>query len=96
MRSTPGWYGRDVQQRGRQLAAGFDGWQHEHQGTHRQFPGLPYIMLHSLSHLLITAVSLECGYPASSIRERIYALPNVGYGVCCTRGPRMRKGRWAA
>ncbi len=30
------------------------------------------LMLHSLAHLLITAISLECGYPASSIRERIY------------------------
>ena len=26
-------------------------------------------------------MALECGYPASSIRERIYALPNTGYGV---------------
>jgi len=34
-------------------------------------------MLHSFSHLLITAVSLECGYPASSIRERIYAMPEA-------------------
>jgi hypothetical protein len=38
-------------------------------------------MLHSFSHLLITAVALECGYPASSIRERIYAIPNVGFGI---------------
>src|SRR5262249_2729835 len=38
-----------------------------------KFAGLPYILLHSLAHLLITAVSLECGYAASSIRERIYA-----------------------
>ncbi len=37
-------------------------------------------MLHSLSHLLITAVSLECGYSASSIRERIYA-GESGYGI---------------
>ena len=29
-------------------------------------------MLHSLAHLLISAISLECGYAASSIRERIY------------------------
>ena len=28
----------------------------------------------SLSPLLLTAVALECGYPASSIRERVYAL----------------------
>ena len=53
---------------------------------HRAFPGLPYLMLHSFSHLLITAVSLECGYPASSIRERIYALPNTGYGVLLYTG----------
>jgi hypothetical protein len=29
-------------------------------------------MLHSLSHLLLTAIALECGYAAASIRERIY------------------------
>jgi hypothetical protein len=38
-------------------------------------------MLHSFFHLLITAVALECGYPASSIRDRVYALPDIGYGV---------------
>ena len=46
-----------------------------------EFPGLAYLMLHSFSHLLITALALRCGYPASSIRERVYAIPNVGYGV---------------
>ena len=35
-------------------------------------------MVHSFAHLLITAVSLECGYPASSIRERIYAVRFIG------------------
>ena len=30
------------------------------------------IMLHSLAHMLIRAISLEAGYSASSIRERIY------------------------
>lgn len=33
---------------------------------------MPYILLHSLSHLLLTTVALECGYSAASIRERIY------------------------
>ena len=55
----------DVDARGRELAAGFDRWRADHHGTRRKFPGVPYIMLHSVSHLLITAVSLECGYPAS-------------------------------
>ncbi|HUY32602.1 MAG TPA: DUF1998 domain-containing protein [Pirellulales bacterium] len=71
----------NVRSRGLQLEGGFNCWLDDHQGSHRKFPGLPYILLHSLSHLLITAVSLECGYPASSIRERIYALPSTGYGI---------------
>jgi hypothetical protein len=37
-----------------------------------EFPGVRFYLLHSLSHLLLTAVSLECGYAASAIRERIY------------------------
>lgn len=74
-----------VQARAKQLAGGFDCWTKEHPGSHRQFPGLPYILLHSLSHLLITAVSLECGYPASSIRERVYAV-DTGYGILLYTG----------
>lgn len=87
------WVGRrDVTDRGRRLEAGFDCWRAEHQGTRRQFPGLPYLMLHSFSHMLITAVALECGYPASSIRERIYAHPGVGYGVLLYTGTADSEG----
>ena len=35
--------------------------------------------------MLLTAVSLECGYPASSIRERVYALES-GYGILLYTG----------
>ena len=38
-------------------------------------PGFPisrYLLLHTLSHLLIRQVSLECGYSSASIRERLY------------------------
>ena len=38
-----------------------------------EFPGARFYLLHTLSHLLLTAISLECGYAASSIRERIYS-----------------------
>ena len=69
-----------VQARGEQLVRGFQAWTTAHEGSKAKFPGVPYVLLHSLSHLLITAVSLECGYPASSIRERIYA-GNAGYGL---------------
>jgi hypothetical protein len=45
------------------------------------WPGAPYLMLHSLSHLLITSAALECGYGASAIKERIYSFPGQGYGI---------------
>jgi hypothetical protein len=35
-------------------------------------PSARLVMLHSLSHMLIQSISLECGYPATSIRERLY------------------------
>ncbi|MFM7166742.1 MAG: DrmB family protein, partial [Planctomycetaceae bacterium] len=82
----------DVLDRGRQLEACFQCWLDEHQGSHREFFGLPYIMLHSFAHMLITAVSLECGYPASSIRERIYALPDTGYGLLLYTGTTDAEG----
>jgi len=75
------WLGRaSVKTRGEQLMAGFKAWAKTHSGAATVFPGLPYVMLHTLSHLLITAVALECGYSSSSIRERIY-VGNGGYGV---------------
>lgn len=36
------------------------------------FPGLKYVLIHSLSHALLREIALECGYTAASIRERIY------------------------
>ncbi|MFO0761742.1 MAG: DUF1998 domain-containing protein [Byssovorax sp.] len=58
------------------LRRGFALWQAQREDRKRQRPDFAtprFVMLHSLAHLLITAVSLECGYSASSIRERIYA-----------------------
>ena len=71
-----------VQKRGKELQEGFK-ISTERKGldpTKTKFFGVPYILLHSLSHLLITAISLECGYSASAIRERIYA-GDYGYGI---------------
>lgn len=39
------------------------------------FPGGAYTFLHSLSHGLMSEIALQCGYPATSIKERVYALP---------------------
>jgi hypothetical protein len=80
-----------VQHRGSQLAEGFLRWKAEHEGSSRDFPGLPYYMLHSLAHSLLTAISLECGYPASSLRERIYAAPDR-YGILIYTGSSDAEG----
>jgi len=35
--------------------------------------GMIYWALHSLSHALMSELSLECGYPLSSLKERVYS-----------------------
>lgn len=52
---------------------------------------LPYVLLHSLAHLLITAISLECGYGAASIRERIYVRDGA-YGILLYTGTQGAEG----
>jgi hypothetical protein len=80
-----------VRARGKALLAGFDAWLADHPGSKTKFPGLAYVMLHTLSHLLITAVSLECGYASTSIRERVYATPS-GYGILLYTGTSDAEG----
>jgi Domain of unknown function (DUF1998) len=36
-----------------------------------------YVMAHSLAHALMTEVAIDCGYPASALKERIYVLPRL-------------------
>jgi hypothetical protein len=57
--------------RGKELLAGYDAWA-KSMAEPPPFPGVRFYMLHSLAHLLTSAISLECGYAASAIRERIY------------------------
>jgi hypothetical protein len=61
-----------VKQRLDHLLTGHNRWAQDRKSK-RAFPGGPYVLLHTLSHLLIQSLSMSCGYPASSIRERIYA-----------------------
>ncbi len=42
------------------------------QKTAIAFPGIEYYLAHSLCHLLMNTLTLECGYPASSLKERVY------------------------
>ncbi len=60
-----------VRERNDQLLVGFHRWASSRRGA-VAFRGVRYYMLHTLSHLLMTAIALECGYAASAIRERIY------------------------
>ena len=64
---------------------GFDKWRMDKGPGAIDNPGLAYSMLHSLSHLLMTSIALECGYPASSLKERIYCL-DQGYGILIYTG----------
>jgi hypothetical protein len=73
------------------LLAGFEFWKKEHENSSRDFPKIEYYLLHSLAHLLLTAISLECGYPASSLRERIYAAPGR-YGILIYTGSSDAEG----
>lgn len=86
----------DVIERGKRLLSGYEGWKAEHPGSIKKFVEtgglLPYVLFHSFSHLLVTAMSLECGYPASSIRERIYSIPEIGYGVLLYTGTSDAEG----
>ena len=74
-----------VQERAKQLTAGFNEWRRIKKADKATFPGLPYIMLQSLAHMMITALSLDCGYSASAIRERIYA-GDSGYAILLYTG----------
>jgi hypothetical protein len=82
-----------VKERGKLLRKGFKAWckRRNLAEDKAEFPGLPYIMLHSLSHLLITTVSLKCGYSASAIKERIYA-GEGGYGILLYTGSSGSEG----
>ena len=80
-----------VEARAAALEAGYRGWTGRRGQADAVHPGIAYVLLHSLSHLLITAVSLECGYAASAIKERIYAGP-FGYGILLYTGSSGSEG----
>ena len=66
-RFAPGRTERAVKQRGRAAPQGS-----RPMGKANPPGALRFYLLHSLAHLLLTAISLECGYSASAISERIY------------------------
>ncbi len=74
-----------------ELVRGFELWKQSRGITKATFPGVAYVMLHSLAHLLIQSVALECGYAATAISERIYAGAG-GYGILLYTGTTGSEG----
>jgi Domain of unknown function (DUF1998) len=81
-----GWSTRSaVTERTRQLQAGVDAWidakarrgQPVNASSLRERERPEYIMAHSLAHALMTEVAIDCGYPASALKERVYLLPQA-------------------
>ena len=70
----------EVKARVRALRAGHRNWREQRKGRVPGFPGGAYVLLHTLSHLLMQSVAIRCGYPATAIRERIY-LGESDYGI---------------
>lgn len=68
------WLEREpVKERIDRLAKAYELWLKQRKSKHKPpFRGGPYVLLHTLSHLLLQSLAMRCGYPASSIRERIY------------------------
>jgi len=55
------------------LLEGHKGWRNARKlNPEEGYPGIRYALLHTISHMLIRELALECGYNAASIRERIY------------------------
>lgn len=76
------WSKRDaVLDRLKALEQGHAAWAKERESK-REFPGGAFVLLHTFSHLFIQSLSMRCGYPISSIRERVYVDKDNGrYGV---------------
>ena len=62
-----------VQQLMTSMADKFAEWESAKGGTPDPFPGARYVLMHSFAHTMIRQLALDCGYSASSVRERIYS-----------------------
>jgi hypothetical protein len=70
------WLRKDATRRRHdELVAGYGHWCRRFSDHAPHYPGTAYVLLHSLSHALTSEIAIDCGYPASSLKERVYALP---------------------
>ncbi|MFP7411249.1 DrmB family protein [Aeromonas veronii] len=62
-----------VQKRAAAIEQKYKEWAAERGVDSDDFPGARYVLLHSLAHVLMRQLALDCGYSESSVRERIYS-----------------------
>jgi hypothetical protein len=68
----------DVKERVRSLCIRYLEFRTE-RGFEERSIGARFIMLHTLSHLLINRLTYECGYSSSALRERLFVSENSAY-----------------
>jgi hypothetical protein len=82
----------DVLTRAKQLQARSTAWMNAKrakgilvsENSFRERERAEYVMAHSLAHALMSEVAIDCGYPASALKERIYVLPRLpGQPIQC-------------
>ena len=57
------------------LGRGYDRWRDaQFYRDKLRFPGSAHYAIHGFSHALMNEIALDCGYPASSLKERLYAI----------------------
>lgn len=60
----------------------YKAWAEERGVDSDDFPGARYVLLHTLAHVLIRQLALDCGYSAASVRERIYSSSDPKRRMC--------------
>ncbi|MEH3100970.1 DUF1998 domain-containing protein [Sphingomonas adhaesiva] len=64
-----------VAARGELLYRGWERWRGNQAYADRlHFPRLAYYAIHGFAHALMTEIALDCGYPATALKERLYAI----------------------
>ncbi|WP_343526971.1 DUF1998 domain-containing protein [Sphingomonas sp.] len=64
-----------VMAQGEALLRGWERWRaDQYYGDRLRFPGLAYYAMHGFSHALMNEIALDCGYPATALKERLYAI----------------------
>jgi uncharacterized protein DUF1998 len=63
-----------TRRRDERLVGGYQIWRKRFARNPPKYPGIAYVLLHSISHALMVEIALDCGYPSTALKERVYAL----------------------